>query len=347
MKLITYNELRNIIHLILLRLNFSDKDADLIANHLATSDLLGHHSHGVIRLPEYCQRIRHGAIDPQANITYEDVSPNITFVDGDNGLGQLASIFAANLAIDKAKRAGLTTVGINTTNHTGRIGAYVEQIAKANMLGIYFCNGNSKLKIMAPYGGKDAKIAANPLAFAAPRRANPPIVLDMATTAIAQGKVLHARNKKEQVATDCLLDAEGDPTCDPLDYLNGGSLLPFGGKQAYKGFGIALIVEIFAGILSRAKMISKDMPQDNNAAFMIAFNIESFLPLDSYFAEIETLCTDIKTSRIRDGFEEILLPGQRSNNTAEEQRKHGIQIDPCTWQNIKRIAKDLGINIET
>ncbi len=345
MQIIEFANLQNIITNILLKLDFSSKDASSLAEHLATANLLGHHSHGIIRLPIYYQRIKESIADPRAKTTHEDISPSIAFVDGNRAFGQLASIYAANLAIEKAKTAGLAAVGINNIDHTGRLGAYVQQIADANMLGMYFCNGHSGIRMQAPYGGKDSILSANPFALAAPRKNLPAIVLDMATTAIAHGKVMSAKNRDENVPEDCLLDKDGNPTCNPLDYFDGGSLLPFGGKQAYKGFGLALFVEIFAGILSRARMLSTKRRQDKNGGFILAINIENFLPLEMYFEEIDALCNDLKASQVRQGFTEVLLPGERSNKIAAKQKEQGIEIAQQTWDDIVSLAKKLDINI--
>ena len=342
---VSYPELENLAKRIFINMNFSEPDATALATHLATADLLGHHSHGVMRIPFYYQRIQKGQIDPKAKLTHEDFSPNIAIVNGNGALGQLASAFAADLAIKKATTVGLAAVGINTIDHTGRIGAFVQQIADANMLGIYVCNGRTSIEMQAPYGGKDPKLATNPIAFAAPRKSKPSIVLDMATSAISYGKMQVKKNRNESVPDELILDKDGNPTNDPNDFFAGGTLLPLGGRQGYKGFGLALLVEILSGILSRARMISSKSIQDKNAGFMLALNIENFLPLTTYYEEIETLCSNLKSSALRPGFNEILLPGERSSRIAEQQLREGIKISRSSWDEIEKLAKILGIEV--
>jgi len=341
MQYFNFDDLKTRIKKILITLKFSNIDADFLATHLVTSNLLGHHSHGVIRLPTYAQRIAKGIIDPQAKITESNISPTIAIVNGNKALGILASDVAADLAVRKAQTAGIAAIGLYNIAHTGRLGAFVEKIAQSNMIGMYFCNGHTKIKVQAPFGGKEAKLSANPLAYAAPRKEKPYIVLDMSTTAVAHGKVLNAVNRQELVAPDCLLDKNGNPTQDPQAYLQGGAMLPFGGKQAHKGFGIAILVEILSGILSQAKMHSTHFDQDSNGGFMVAFNIGHFLPLELYYEQIETLHDNLKSATPREGFDQITLPGERSHEIAQHQLKNGIEIDDKTWQDIEALEQNL------
>lgn len=327
----TFAELFELSKTILIKLGFSETKASFLAQHLVMCNALGHDSHGVIRLAGYAKMIETGRVDPRAEPSIE-TDNNISFVNGHNALGQFVSQAAAELAVKQAKQSGMATVGIYNTGHTGRIGAFVDFIAQQNVLGIYVCNGHSGIKILAPHGGIDPVTGANPFAFAAPRYQDQPIVFDMSTSNIAYGKVMVAKNKEQMVADESIIDETGKVTQDPKQF---HALLPVGGEAGFKGFGLTLLIEILAGVLSRARCESKDERyQDSNGGFMIALDIEYYLSMKQYYSQINAIIKNIKSSRHRTGFSDILLPGERSAAIKRERLRNGIPIDEKTWQEI-------------
>jgi LDH2 family malate/lactate/ureidoglycolate dehydrogenase len=325
-------------------LGYESATAGKLAEHLVAADLCGHHSHGVIRFPLYYQRVTQGRIDPLASAEVESVSPTLVRINAHGQLGQIACVQAADLVIEKAQHAGVATAVLYNIDHTGRLGAYVEQMAAANMIGMVFCNGCVSFRGQAPYGGKEARLSTNPMAFAAPLAGQAPIVLDMATTALSHGNIMVCRNTGRPIAPNCALDQDGNVTLDPQAYFAGGTLLPLGGEQGYKGFGLSLMIEIVAGILSQARLHSQETIQDHNGVLMLALNVNHYLPLEAYFAQITAMVDELKSSALRDGFDEILLPGERSSRMVQRQRKQGIELNDKTWHTMEEYAHKLAVD---
>lgn len=322
------------------------EDTRAVVDHLVTSNLFGHDSHGVIRFPEYLRNLREGRFKMQAAPTIVREHACTAVVDGNGALGQLGGAFAMNLAIQKARQNGVATVTLRNCAHVGRVGAYPLQAAAAGLIGLAFVNAGRLGYQIAPFGGLDGRMSTNPIAFAAPRRNDPPIMVDMTTSVTAEGKVRVALNAGKPVPEGWLIDHEGNPTTDPHSFYSdpGGAILPMGGVVAHKGYALGMIVELLGGALSGEGVASGSRVMTSNGVLFTVYNIEHFTDLETYYEEVETLVHFIKQSRLAPGFTEILAPGEPEFRSAAKREQSGITIDPTTWASICSEARLLGID---
>ncbi|MGB1716687.1 MAG: Ldh family oxidoreductase [Candidatus Latescibacterota bacterium] len=343
------DELRRIGCLLFEQVGCTPADARTVVDHLVDSSLYGHDSHGQIRIYEYIGQIRDGIFDPKGTPHIESDRPCAAVVDGGGALGQIGGTFATQLAIDKARQHGVATVTLRNTSHVGRVGAYPLQIARAGLVGIVFCNAGHLGRQIAPYGGLDGKLSTNPIAFAAPRRSAEPILVDMTTSVCAEGKIRVASNKGVALPAGCIIDAQGNPSTDPQDYLGDppGAMLPLGGPVAYKGYCLSFIVEILGGALSGQGCAAGERVMQSNGLCITAYHIDHFADRDAYFDEIEALIGHVRSSRIDPNVGEILLPGDPEYRSAKEREQAGIPIDNTTWERIQRAGSDLGLDVHT
>lgn len=326
----------------------SPDDARAVVDHLVESSLFGLDSHGSIRYYEYVQAIRDGRFNPKATPTIVQEHPCTAVVDAGSALGQVGATFATRLAIDKAREYGVASVGLRNTSHIGRVGAYPLMAAREDMIGLIFVNAGREGYKVAPFGGIDGRLSTNPIGFAAPRRTADPILSDLTTSVVADGKIRVALNQGKQVPEGWITDAQGNPTTDPQDSKADppGALLPLGGVAAHKGFALALVVDILSGAMSGQGCAAGEKTMRSNGVFLTIYNIAHFTDLDTYHNEIETLVAHVKSSRPAKGFTEILLPGEPEFRTAEKRRREGIPVDDKTWETIKEEARHFGVNTD-
>src|SRR6266850_7446929 len=223
------------------------EDAAVCADLMVRADLQGADGHGIFRLPQYVRRIRGGAVNVKPKVRVAREAAGMALVDGDNGMGHVVMSFAANTAIEKAKTAGVAWVGVNRSNHAGPASLYAAMPLEHDMIGLYLAVGNANH--MAPWGGIDLLLSTNPIAVAVPGNEGP-IVLDMATTVAAYGKVKTAVQRGETLPEGWMIDHQGRPLTDPKR-ADKGLLVPIGG---YKGYGLALVFGLLAGTLNGAAM---------------------------------------------------------------------------------------------
>jgi uncharacterized oxidoreductase len=267
-------------------------------------------------------------------------------VDNGGALGQVGGTFAIRLAIEKARQYGVATVTLGNTSHVGRVGAYPLIAAREGMIGFATVNGGRFGRQIAPFGGIDGRLSTNPIAFAAPRRADDPIMVDMTTSVVAEGKVRVAANQGKSVPDGWLIDSEGRPTNDPRSLKGNppGAILPMGGIVAHKGFGLGVMVEILGGALSGQGCAAGETIMKSNGVMFTVYNIPFFVEMDWYHEEVETLVKHIRSSRVAPGFREILLPGEPEFRSARKKREEGIEIDDTTWTHIREAAVSVGID---
>ena len=250
------------------------------------------------------------------------------------------------MAIDKAKTTGVAAVALRNTSHVGRIGAYPLQAARAGLIGLAFVNAGQLGRQIAPYGGLDGKLSTNPLAFAAPRRQGDPIMVDMTTSVVAEGKIRVYNNRGDKLPDGWIIDHQGRPTNDPADYLDDprGAILPLGGPVSYKGYCLGMMVEVLGGALGGQGCAAGEKVMSSNGVLFTAYNIEHFTDPQQFFDEIDTLVQHVHTSRIDPQIGEIILPGEPEFRTKRQRQAEGIPIDPTTWGRIVEAAKSLGLD---
>ena len=324
----------------------SEDDARTVAEHLVESNLFGHDSHGTIRMYEYIQAIREGRSQPKAQPKVVEEAPCSAVVDAAGAMGPVGGTYATRIAIAKAQENGVAAVALRNTSHVGRVGAYPLMIAREGMMGIVVVNGGRLGYQIAPFGGLDGKLGTNPLAFAAPRPDADPILVDMTTSVVAEGKIRLAINQRKQVPEGWLIDYEGKPTTDPRVFLDEkpGSILPLGGPVAYKGYGLGLAVDLLAGTLSGQGCSAGERKLKSNGVLITVYHIEHFTSRSSYDEEIESLIRHVLSSRLAPGFDEILLPGEPEFRTAARRQREGIEIDETTWSRTKEAAGQVGLD---
>jgi LDH2 family malate/lactate/ureidoglycolate dehydrogenase len=320
------------------------EDAQTLAELMVEADLRGSDTHGVIRLPLYVRRIRAGGVNAKPNIRVVTDRPSAALIDGDNGMGHLVMRRAADLAIEKAKTTGIGWVGARMSNHAGPAALYVTMPLKHDMVGLYFAVGSNNH--LPPWGGSESLLGTNPMAVAVPALDEPPIVLDMAPTVAAYGKVRLKAQRGEQMPVGWMIDREGKPLTDPKR-ADEGQLLPIGD---YKGYGLSLIIGLLAGALNRAALgrdvidfVKETGKATNTGQAIAALAVETFMPAGEFKRAVDQVIRDIRNSRRLPGVERIWLPGEQSHAKLLDRRAHGVPMPKSLRDSLDTVARDLAI----
>jgi hydroxycarboxylate dehydrogenase B len=317
-------------------------DAEVVSDHLVTSSLMGLDSHGVIRIPEYVGQVRKGAIIPGASLTTLQESDNTVLVDCNWNFGQVSAAKVMDMAVTKAKTKNVAAVVTRHCGHVGRLGAYTEQAARQGLVAMAFCNSARNGHFVQPWGGKQGRLATNPISFAFPYGLHDPIVADFSTAEVPEGVLRVYRNRGDLLPGKWVTDSDGNASDDPNDFYGPpkGAILPFGGMKGYRGYALGLLVEILAGIL--AGMHSPDDKPGNGLTF-VTVNIEAFLPFTDYSELIIELGEYIKSSPAANGHTQVFLPGEVEFQKKLARLEAGIPLDDRTWEEIRAAAAGLGI----
>jgi len=319
-------------------------DAEQVARLMILADLRGADGHGIFRLPQYVRRIRAGGMNLRPNIRVARETEAMALVDGDNGMGHLVMRFAAQVAIEKAKRAGVAWVGVRQSNHAGPAALYAMMPLAHDMIGIYIAVGSANH--MPPWGGVELLLSTNPIAFAIPAFEEPPIVLDIATSVAAYGKVKTKALRGEPMPEGWMIDALGNPLTDPRR-AEEGFLLPIGG---YKGYGLALVFGLLAGTLNGAAFgrnvidFNKDDETPTNTGQVImALDVARFSPVEAFKRSVDQVIREMRNSRKMPGVDQIRLPGEQSHATWMERCAAGVPMNDTLFKDLQRLATSLGI----
>lgn len=340
-------ELRSLGAKIFEGLQVPHDEAGWVAELLVRANLAGHDSHGVIRIPQYAQAIRTGHVQPGVRFEIVKESPATALVNGHWGLGQVVARRAMELAIQKAKAAKISSLGVYNLYHVGRLADYTRMAAEQDLVGIMMVNGGGAAGIVAPFGGTAGRMGTNPISIAFPAGGAGPFLFDMATSVVAEGKVRVKRNRGEQVPEGWLLDNQGQPTTDPNAFYQEprGAILPLGGSVGHKGFGLAMVVEILSGILARAGYAREGANRFSNGTFIIVIDISAFVDPEAFRTEIDDLLRYIKSAPKALGVEAILYPGEPELAEQQKREREGITLEDETWNQILALAQELGIAI--
>src|SRR5579862_1083827 len=346
--IVTPARLKAFIREAMVKLGLPDQDAAIVADLMTQADLQGSDGHGVSRLPQYARRIKAGGFNTRPNIRVVREQASTAVINGDNGMGHLVMKRAAEIAIEKARATGIGWVNSQFSNHAGPASLYARMPLAHDMIGLYFAVGNANH--LPPWGGLDMLLSTNPIAAAIPAGEEQPIVLDMATTVAAYGKVKTKALRGETMPVGWMIDREGKPLTDPKR-AEEGMLLPLGGMEAgYKGYGLAMIIGLLAGTLGGAAM-GKDVIDfnhdddsvTNTGQAIAAINISAFIDIATFKAAVDTLARDIRGSARMPGVARIAMPGERSHETRLARAKNGIPIAPALAQNLNQVADELGM----
>lgn len=321
----------------------SDENADAVAEMMLYADRRGIDSHGIVRLGGYVARLRAGGINPRPNIRIARETLSTALVDGDNGMGHLVMRFAAERAIEKAAATGIAWVGSRQSNHAGAGACYATMPLARDMIGFYLAVANNNH--MAPADGIEPLVGTNPVAVAIPTDAEPPIVLDISTTAISAGKVRLAADRGEKLPEGLVMDHDGNPVTDPKKAVD-GLFLPIGG---YKGFGLSLVFSLMGSALNGMRTGRDTVSIDdvsaagNTGQTIMALDVKAFGDTADFKRRIDTVARDIRTSKPMPGLKEVRYPGLNGHRTALEREKNGIPIAAHLAQNLDKLAASLGI----
>lgn len=320
------------------------EESRIVTDALIEANLDGHDSHGVVRVAEYVQWMEEGRINHGAKIEVETETECLAVINANWGWGQVKAQEAMKLVLRKASTTGLAALSLHDCNHIGRAGDYPAMAAREGMAAVLFVNTHGGGKLVAPWGGRERRLSANPIAAAIPRADGEPIVLDISTCAIAGGKVHIAYNKHKPVPPNCLIDAQGHATTNPADFYGPpeGALLPMAG---HKGYGLAILCDVLAGALSGAGCSRPTTDRVGNAFLAVVLDIAKFRDRKAFDESVEGLIQYLKGSPLAEGFSEILIPGEPERREHRIREKNGIPIDDGTWKEITDTADKYHVRI--
>src|SRR6201984_3392846 len=324
----------------------SDEEASAVASGCVNANLAGHDSHGVIAIPTYIDRVKAGHIVPGAQWTVVQETPNTTGIDRHWGFGFHVNAKAMELTTNKAKTANVAACTVFRQSHVGRLAHYPMMAMREGMIGIATADSGRSPKHVAPFGGREARLGTNPISIAVPSDLQAPFYLDMATSAVAAGKIALAVARGEEIPTGWIIDAEGRHTTDPKEYRKGGALLPLGGSEGYKGSGLAAMVEVLCGLLTGLGFRVQPTGRHNDGTFMAVFNVAAFRPLQEFKKEVAEFARYLKSTPPSEGSRGVFYPGEVEYLREQQRRKDGIEIEDATWEKLRALAADYRLSAE-
>ena len=321
----------------------SPREAQLVAENLVLANASGHDSHGVGMLPRYVHSLQDGVLRVNQHVQIQVDTGALLRLDGACGYGQVVGREAMELGIERARRLGVCVVALANAHHLGRIGHWAEQCLEQGLISLHFVNVLAR-PIVAPHGGLDARTGTNPVCVGIPRPGHEPVLLDFATSRIAQGKARVAYNRGQQLAPGNLLDDRGQATTDPKYGVTPpfGALLPFG---EYKGFGLSLVAELLGGALTGGSTCREPYSGQRrilNGMFSVLVDPAQLGTAQHFAAEAEAYIAWLRQSRSADG-SGITIAGEPERTARERAAAQGLRIDLATWHEIQEAGEQLGL----
>jgi L-2-hydroxycarboxylate dehydrogenase (NAD+) len=337
-------QVRRFINAAMERLGLPAEDAHCVADLMTQAELQGSDGHGVIRLVPYARRIRAGGVNVRPHIRIVKEKAGMALLDGDNGMGHLVMAKAAHIAIAKARQCGVAWVGARSSNHAGPASLYARMALAHDMIGLYFAVGNANH--LPPWGGLETLLSTNPIAVAVPAGQEPPVVLDMATTVAAYGKVKAKAQRGEAMPEGWMIDREGRPLTDPKR-AEEGFLLPIGG---YKGYGLAVIIGLLAGTLNGAAMGREvidfnhdDSTPTNTGQAILVIDPDAFGDVQAFKERVDQLVRELRASERMPGVDRIRLPGEQSHEKRLANERDGLALPASLRSQLDQLASELAI----
>ena len=322
----------------LLGASVSEEEAATVARHCVAANLAGHDSHGVINIPLYIERIGKGHIVPGAPFEVLSESATTTVIDGHFGFGFVVSERAMRITIDKAARSDVAVTTVRRQSHVGRLTDYALTAAEEGMIGIMTADSGRTAKVVAPFGGREARLGTNPICIAMPSNLEAPFFVDIATSAAAAGKLKVAAARGEPVPGGWLVDRDGRATTDPGALAQGGAVLPLGGQEGHKGYGLSTMVEILSGVLTGLGFgVNPDGPH-NDGVFMAAFRVDALRPLDGFRQEVTEFAEWLNATPPADGHARVYYPGEIEHERTLRHLAEGVEVEEATWSALRRLA---------
>ena len=321
----------------------NDAEAEVVAQRLVNANLSGHDSHGVIRIPTYINWIREDKTLLNQTIDIETDNGSMVVVDGKFGLGQSIGQQAMQLGIERAGEHGVAVIALKDSAHLGRIGDWPEMCAEAGMVSVHFVNTSGMGNLVAPYGAIERRLSANPFAAGVPTQSEFPLILDMSACTIAEGKIRVALHAGKQVPEGCIIDSEGKPTTDPKTFYGppAGSILPIAG---HKGYALSMIIEMMAGALTGGSCTNPERANRlSNGMLSIIMDRSKLQTEDYFYNEVERYCNYVRSAKLMDENNRILMPGEIEYNTRATRRVEGIELSQTTIEMIQGTCNTLGV----
>jgi L-lactate dehydrogenase len=321
--------------------------ADDVAEHLVEADRCGYVSHGLSILPNYRRAIEGGNVNPAGRASCVLDRDMLMVFDGDGGFGQHVGKTVMTRAIERVREHGHCIVTLRKSHHLGRMGHYGEMVANAGLVLLSFTNVINRPPVVAPFGGRVPRLTTNPLCFAGPMpNGRPPLVVDIATSAIAINKARVLAEKGEPAPEHSIIDADGNPTTDASVMFGDqpGSLLPFG---AHKGYALGVVAELLAGVLSGGGTIQPENPRGGvatNNLFALVLNPEFDLGLNWEREEVDAFIRYLHETPTAPGVDQVQYPGEYEAANRAAASTH-LDINPKIWSNLEALARDLGVNV--
>ena len=339
---ITGAALRDFVAALYAAAGLPSEDASLVAETLVRADMWGHSSHGVMRAPWYIDRVKAGTMKPVTDPEVVVDAGAISVIDGRDGVGQVITKRAMQNAIDRAKRHGVGIVSVRDSNHHGALGWFTRMAASQGCIGILTTNGSPA---MAPWGGRAKRLGNNPWSITAPAGRNAPMMLDIANTVVARGKIFLARQKGIPIPDNWAIDAQGRRTTDAVAAL-GGVILPM---AEHKGYAITVMMDVLSGVLSGSGIMGEvngpyQAEKRSRCGHMVmALNIEAFGPLDRFQARMEEMIAGIKDTPLAEGFDEVFYPGEIEARNEARHELDGLVLPEQTRDDLSKVAREYGV----
>jgi len=343
---IAAGKLEDVIRRLLAACGASADEAEVVARHVVDANLCGHDSHGAIQIPTYIERIEKGHIVPGAPFEIVRESPTTTVVDGHWGFGYAVTERALKLTMEKAERRNVAACTIFRQSHVGRLGAYPAMAAKAGFIAMMTADSGRSPKAVAPFGGVEPRLGTNPIAMAAPSARSEPVLIDMATSSVAAGKIKLAQARGKAIPEGWIVRPDGRASTDPNDFDNGAVLLPLGGSEGHKGYGLSAMVEILSGLLTGLGFGVEPTGRHNDGCFLALFKAAAFRDPEEFGREVDEFVDYLKDTRAAEGFGEVLAPGEIERRTAEARRADGIDIEDATWDRFRALGAQYGVAVD-
>jgi uncharacterized oxidoreductase len=337
-------ELKKIAYDVFLAAGATEEEATTVGDALVGANLAGLDSHGVLRIPEYVGWMEKKLVTVGARMQLVLETDSFALIDGGWGFGQVIGRYAMNLAIEKASHAGVATVSGRQCSHLGRVGDYPAMAAERGMVAVMFVNTHGGGKLVAPYGGIERRLSANPISVGIPRGSGTPIVVDISTCSIAEGKVRNLLHSGKSVPSGSIIDAEGHPTTNPTDFYGPppGALLPFGG---HKGFALGLVTDILAGAISGAGCSDPEVTRIGNSFLVTVIDVDRIRGKEAFLSDVDNLIAYVKSSKVAAGFDQIMVPGEPEALERVRREKDGILISAEVWSQIAKTGQRYGVEV--
>lgn len=343
---LTGDQIRDIAFHVLRAAGASGSNARVVADHLANANLAGHDSHGFIRIIQYVEDIRSGKIDAKAEPVAAQDHGGLVQIDGNGTFGQVVAARATSLAIERARQNGVATVTMTNLDHTGRIGTYPEMAAAEGMAAIMVTGvvgGTSGMNV-APFGGTRRKLGTNPIAIGFPYMQDSPMLLDFATSVTAEGKLRVYRNRGNPLPSAWVIDKDGDPSNDPNDYYDGGSILPLGGMESgHKGYALSVMVSLLGAIAGGLGFPQRDIESGVSGSSITVIDVGKLSPQGAIRARVSRTIDVIKDTPLAKGASDVLYPGEMEASTRRERLANGVDIEEATWSPVAALIEEFGV----